>query len=396
MMRTIKYLLIIAMLIAVIPAGAKRLPDEALKRAQQAEKELKANKPLEALKILVELDRQHPKNPALNLRIAQVYDGMNQPGSALLYYRRYAKVAGDRPVDEAVARLQTLERLAGVPEETKKLAAKLGEPTEPYSGPAADVSHSILASKEDGSLVELKGEEDLKRINDLKPFERRSAAMGYAVPDMDEEAEAVATEDSDAQSAGDDEPEAIEEDVETPGPRHNTKTIPSTELEEDVPSLSGNSPAAAATPRAATSQKLNVSVGAGGSNAQQLAAAMKPATAKKQRPFAPPSKGAPAADDGFFRMTKTDSLGAVLDLNNELPGSMLTFSAIPAEGGKSVNVILAGGERRKTDIAPGKYEVSIQHTDSSYPPVNVLERKFERTFLKGRQYSRTFTGQPEL
>src|SRR5690606_1310215 len=67
-----------------------KLPEEALKSAQQAEKRLKEDKPKEAISILEQVDKKYPGHRAVSLRLAQIYDTLGDNGPALFYYRRYA------------------------------------------------------------------------------------------------------------------------------------------------------------------------------------------------------------------------------------------------------------------------------------------------------------------
>src|SRR2546430_2597898 len=97
----------VALILLLVPArpAIARLPDDGLKRAQQAEKLLRAGKPDDAIKMMAQLDRDYPGEPAVSLRLGQIYDTLGQYGEALFYFRRYAGIAGSRTIPEAQMRL---------------------------------------------------------------------------------------------------------------------------------------------------------------------------------------------------------------------------------------------------------------------------------------------------
>src|SRR5690606_17456231 len=142
-------------------------PTEALEKARQAEKALAANQPDEAIRILQELDRQHPDNPAISLRLAEIHDTLNRYGYALFYYRKYVKLAGPNAREMAAARVQTLELMAGIDDHADAAAKALGQQTVPVATPTPKVQRMIAAEAKDGTLVPLNSEEDLKNIRKL-------------------------------------------------------------------------------------------------------------------------------------------------------------------------------------------------------------------------------------
>jgi hypothetical protein len=367
MKRIFRTLVIACIVMCWAGTNAKRLPDEGLKKAEQAEQHLKQNKPLEAISILMDLDRDYPGTAAVSLRLAQVYDRMDQPGPALFYYRRYMKLAGENRVEEAVARLQTLEKSAGVPEEAQELAKTFKEPTEAYGGPESQVKRSLAGMKEDGSIVELNSADDLKRMDQLKPIERGAESTGITVPDL---SEATKRPRADADAMEDDSALAVSRAVE-PSP----------------PSLSATQPAAAEFPR--DQQELD--------RHSRIRMQMDtPGPTNKVREPREPSSSASGlpATPGFFKSRRIEARTPVLLISNTVPGSLLTFSAIPKAEGKPVNIILAGSEKRTTEIQPGSYEVTITHQDSGYPPQTLLDKSFAFEFARNREYSRVFGSQP--
>jgi hypothetical protein len=169
-------------------ARTKRLPPEALKSATEAEQKLKAGQPMEALAVLTRIDRDHPGHAAISLRMGQIFDTMNKTGQALFYYRRYVQYSGDRPREEAVARITALELTPNAKQSAEAFATTLGEKSIAMQTPAPRTTTEMAAEREDGSLVPIKDNKELERYAKeglpLAPPEPISAAPTPFVVNM--------------------------------------------------------------------------------------------------------------------------------------------------------------------------------------------------------------------
>jgi tetratricopeptide (TPR) repeat protein len=384
-------------------AVAKRLPDEALKKAQEAEQQLKKNNPDAAVKILQELDKQYPQSAAISLRLAQIYDAQDNLGSALFYYRRYAMYAGDKPHEEAIARLQTLERTAQVPQQAEELAKKLGEKTDAYSGPQSTVSRSIASVNEKGSLVEVKGPEDLKRLNQLPELERKEAPPAVVVPEIGNESAVYAGGENAKQQSSSDQDKESSGKGQSRAPDEAEKILPDQPepvLQSDaVPSLQAAAGYSAEAGPAGNSTGIRMSLEpahapetvAGQAATQpgrdELTSAMKPGSQAEESQSQDDDNG---EFSSYFTTKEIEGHKSRLHLENKLGLSILTFAAVPDGGGKPVNVILANDEERDVEFDPGKYTVRISATDSSYPPRTLISKTFSFFFGGGRVYRKIF------
>jgi hypothetical protein len=329
-------------LTATVCFGAATLPEEGLKRAQEAEKLVKQDKIAEAVQILQKLDEDHPGHAAVSLRLAQILDQNNLYGPALFYYRRYVRIKGGGAADEVRSRVTSIEMMPGASEEAGQYAAQLGENTEAVPVPTPDVKESIERPAVDGSLVPVTKPEDLAKAQ-ITPL-----PAGRQTPDPAEAAarRAVITPFAGNQPAVlGDEPEDIRIGAAPAQPP--ARTLP--------PSLSGQT---------------------------RIEPVQTPAL----------TAGTPAArafptDSQFFKVTRASGSDAVVKLTNQVQNSVLTFAAV-SEGRRPVNAVLMAGETRDLKIAPGEYEVTVNVTEHGYVPTTVMDQKFEQRFEAGRVYSR--------
>ncbi|MBX7246366.1 MAG: hypothetical protein K1X53_12790 [Candidatus Sumerlaeaceae bacterium] len=155
MVRTFTKCLLLAMVLVVAANAYSRLPEEALREAQQAEKYLKANKPQEAILLFDKLDKKYPNEPAIKLRLAQIYDTLNSLGPALFYYRKYAEITGEKANEEAKMRLYVLELSVNVPKEAEEFAKKLGTTSGKAMVPTPEVQLEKVALNPDGTTSSL-------------------------------------------------------------------------------------------------------------------------------------------------------------------------------------------------------------------------------------------------
>lgn len=333
-------LIAILMLMAAIGFAADRLPDEGLKRAQEAEKLLKANQVDEAVQILRKLDKDFPGHAAISLRIAQIMDTNNQYGPALFYYRRYMHIKGRDADLDAHARVASIEMVAGAKEAAEAFAKKLGETTEPVKVPTPEVKHSLERPATDGSLVPVTKPEDLNAA-EVTPLPRQT--------EDNEPKRAVLT------PLGGQSPMVVTSESGSPEP----------------------TPLAPETGRTATPPPPQIRVDTTPAEPTPDASA--------------PVSGASSREPGFFQVSRGQSRQATVKITNSVRNSVLTFAAF-SDVQKPVNVVLMTGESRELSVPPGKYEVTVNVTENGYVPTTVLDKKFNQTFEAGKIYSKRVTG----
>ncbi|MGI8908027.1 MAG: hypothetical protein ACR2IE_16240 [Candidatus Sumerlaeaceae bacterium] len=412
------------------------LPEEALKRAEQAEKQLAADKPNEALITLTKLDHDFPGHAALSLRLAQVYDKQDMVGPALFFYRRYAKLAGDRAREEAQARLFALEVTPGATESAQSFAAKMGEPTAAAATPAPVARYEVAAARSDGSLVPLRGPEDVNEMvksggvqNMQTPVP--SGPTPYVIPDESlQQAKAAVTGTAHAPTSGQ---EGLV--LSGTGDHVTVRQAPGTAAHAP-PAGTGNRNAgdkgvyAAGTPEqgidedAQLARAFSQGTGRAGqttpvpqrtpnqgslrvvpeSTPIASATATYGARASDQPPPGVPArdgavaylKPTPVTDvvtaraEKFFTTKKISGSNATLKLFNDLNEAVMTLKIIPQEEGDAMNAILAKDENRTLQIPPGDYDVHVNIATTNYPPLTLLETHFAHKFEGGTQYLRRF------
>lgn len=439
--------LLFALLFALFTIHAPaRLPDAALARAQQAEQMLKQNKPDEAVKTLLDLDRAYPGTPAIHLRLAQIYDTQDKAGEALFHYRRYIQLAGDTALDEAKERLYTLELSAGAKEGADEYAKKLGQESTPVEVPTPGVTVSKEKLNKDGSLSPMKpgdvvpdtveramqpgtpspsaavSREPIKKLNpadilrprpeDVQPTGAPVAATA-AVPAKRNIKAATPTpapaEDSPAptpESAIDAEKRVKEQSHSQrqllPTPRVKTAFTPPAKAINDIWATAKETPKETRVGSAQASKPAGSVDGAAAQtsspNPKQTQSSAVPADANSAPASGSSDQGAPLRNQAGVDRTKnlfttrvTDSKNAVIRISNLYPDSTLTFTAIPVEEGESVKVTIPTGEAREmSTLKPGTYRVSINIIDDSYPPITLFNVSTDVTFVEGMQYSRKF------
>lgn len=447
-------------------SAGKRLPDSALKKAQVAEKELKANRPLEAITILSQIEKENPGFSAVSLRIAQIYDQMDQPGAALHYYRRYVHLAGGSARDEAVSRVTSLELMPSARQDADDLGARLGQAVAPVATPVPEVQREVAAEREDGSLVPIRGADELQKIttNGLPPPEPADA---NPTPLMLPDNQTVSLPKSRSSNARD---VLVGSDAaKTPISRRSGAasqppldiSVPLSHAQTQLPPLvtstpfssSGAQPSAMATAPSssgASTQALKpapvaasqpaalkssvyagVTPAAGAADEDALLAqsfaAGSSAPVAELTPVMQSNAGAPLPDlaarreqvpsrkatakpgsvayfkptpetkvvspraAGFFTSKPVQGTKASVKISNGIPDSVATFVIIPDDDGEAINAILANGESRSFQIAPGTHEVSVNIATSNYPPLPLMDVRFDFQFEAGTQYIRRLT-----
>lgn len=113
---------------------------------------------------------------------------------------------------------------------------------------------------------------------------------------------------------------------------------------------------------------------------------------RPSRPQAPAGEGprmATAIDprQRFFTTRPSQDGRTRLRLANNLPDSVMTFSALPESGSGKADAILATGESRNLDISPGAFEIRITVMTLGYPPATISDRRFRMRMNAGTEYS---------
>ncbi len=425
---------------AAKPDRRSSLPKEALEKARQAEKLLAANQPDQAIAILQELDKQHPGNPAINLRLAEVHDTLSRYGYALVYYRRYVLLAGQDAREMAAARVQTLELMAGIDDDAAAAAKALGVNTVPVATPAPRVERMIAAEAKDGTLVPLTSEEDLKNIRSLTakaaaaspavtpthtpiiipetlsatpaPVKSTPGAPAAAAAARNGEAMTVSTVGS-APQAGEGETAATSPGAAaprapgtsrvsvysgaTPAPADKDALLAKAFVKADSPATISiedtkpepekkNEPATRATPLAQRkdSDKSNKTQASGDSS---IVPSLGDAVAyTKATPVSDSARGA-----SFFHVSKSNSSHAQVVILNDLPQGVVTISIIPPDDREVLSAILVPGESKTLYVPQGRYQVTANASTTDYSPITLMNTQFQYTFQAGRQYTRRVT-----
>lgn len=407
--------------VVVAHQGWARLPEEGLRRAQEAERALAAKEPARAINILVELDALYPGEPAINLRLAEIYDQQGQLGAALFYYRRYVELAGPKARQTAKERVQTLEMTAGAREAAEAIAARLGQKPRAVATPKTQLQRAVEKMLPDGTRVRVDSAEELmsekvdpgkRRPLEPTPSDHPLAKAEVIIRDGESESSEAATARRNPRLAF------------TPPPIVHPLTNESTPVAAPEVQPREPSPLAvdshrrelglpAPTPSLAEpthSPQAPQRVAARGTNGihvefapAQKAASSQRAAKTSPRPSAlvaatptptlPPSLAGLTAEEAqkFFIVHPVGGEQASLSLANETDECVVVVSAIPSvPGGRPVNAIVGPHEARIYDVIPGHYTVHVLINDNAYPPVTLLDRRFEYTFEPGMSYARRF------
>ena len=407
---------VLAVVMIAVPSWTK-LPEAALKQAQQAEKLVQQNRVTDALVILQNLSREFPTESALSLRLAQLFDGLGQPGPALFYYRQYATLAKDNPREEAVARTQTLELTAQARDGAEKFAKALKQTTKAMATPSVSVETSMLKAAPDGTLSHLKPS-DVGLSDDLAANDPTPVPLPTTTPapvrtiEMPRASGTTVTKsisvfgESASRAVPAFTPPSFTRPEATATPAATPVATPPPAADITPASRStATPPRAARTPRAGL--RVEVIEPAPGDQAAPLASsspageapslsdleiAMQPAGQSGPAPLrATETTPRPAPSrDGVFNTRNVGGNRAALKITNKTPNSMLAVNAIPRAGGESVNILLAHDETRTAELLPGDYELVITLNRHTYPPTKLLDRTFDYTFRAGVRYEKTF------
>lgn len=423
--------------------GRSSLPDDALKQAQEAERQLASANPKKAIEILQQLDQTYPGNSAVSLRLAEVHDANNDYGPSLFYYRRYIKLAGARAREIPVARVSTLELMAGVDKQAGDFAKKLGEATVPVATPTPQIERSLEAQAKDGSRVPVTSAEQLEEIHrrgyvPASPSPRPTvtpAARAIVLPDTTRTPTATTatsptSRESEPAPSAANESLAVSQPDSTPSPRRPVASPkvsiapPASKPDEDnlfaeafvkagTDSGSVTISAPDAQPESVESQLANEptpEVRRGTAVAppppppaldiQEKRATSPPG--RQQRPVsgtpqqapiaytqATPATNSPRAAN-FFNVSIVQSNNASVVIINDLPTAIVTLSLVPQDDSNVISAILAPGETKTLVVRPGTYDVTARASSNDYSPVTLMSTQFEHRFVTGRQYTRRF------
>lgn len=424
-----------------------RLPEEGLKRALQAEKQLAAGKTREAIASLAKLEAEFPEEGALSLRLAQIYDTMSESGATLFYYRRYVKLVGESAREDAQARLSALELEPGASEAAKKFAKKLGKETAPVPPPTPKIERSLAAEAPDGSLKPLKGPKDVEKLaaevsakgtplsfkdeepptttprvftpvplqRPLHPAPSQALqkamlpATPVATPQPTQTKKAVAAAPKNQFKIS---TSATPTPSPTPAKGMFTPPALSRKLEAQLAESSANparprstsAPAAPEAGKSPATATLHSSLGPSAIRIEIAPPTPSPATPPEPSPTPAEEPVQPAPGDPILQSTPsalqegndfftTAEIGgevAVIRLENKLPDSYMTFTA-SGPSARPINVILASGESRVIKLPAGRYDVVAHISDTNYPPATLLDTKFSFEFEPGIEYRRSIS-----
>jgi hypothetical protein len=363
--------------------------------------------------------------------MAQINDKQDKFGAALFFYRRYARLAGDTAREEASARLSALELVPGAKDQAQQFATSMHEPTAPVATPGSFSRHEVAAERTDGSLVPLKGPEELAQLAktgalpnaptvtpvrsgptpyviDPEALQRARASLAAKTPARD----LVLSGDGDkvtVQSGG--RPmqasSAAPSGAAIPATPQTASRVTRTTYASQTPAVAAGArdedaelarafsqggrqratPQVTPPPPQMTSSAPASMQGASASPPQTAAPSATPEIA-----YMSPTP-APEGDPRTSRFFTTKSVGgsvASLKLYNDIPDSVLTVKLVPEEEGDAINAIVAKDESRALKIPPARYTVAITITTSNYPPLALLDSHFPFEFKAGMQYLRRF------
>jgi len=364
----------------------------------------------------------------VNLRLAEIYDQEGQPGAALYYYRRYVQLAGPRARADARQRVQTLEMTAGAREAADAIAQRLGRKVRAVGTPTPQVQQAIEKVLPDGARVRVNSPQELmsdridpRRIVAPSPTTSRAVlARADVIIREGEEGSTQALAVTHATPRPVFTPPPIEHELaagpieaarQTAGPIEIARQAAAQPLDQrgfgkpDAAAPTATpSPTPQKTPRgvvriqfapAARTTTAEISHATSAPTVPpQPSSAPAPQTAAAQEKPAVPALTTvhlPMTDpDNFFIVHQSGGDKARLSLANEIANSVLVLSALPTLSTPPVNAIVGPGEMRTYDVAPGRYVVQVKITDNSYPPVTLLDTRFDYTFEGGTSYARQF------
>lgn len=420
-----------------LPDRKSSLPREALLKAREAERHLAANAPEKAIEILRGLDRQYPGRAALSLRLGEIYDTMGKNAYALFFYRRYVAQAGDSARPMAVERVSSLELMAGVRQQVELVEREFGEDTQAVATPAPRVERMLATRAQDGGLVPIRNEEDLKKLEregvpEKSPERRvvRPSVTPIVVPsELSRGTAPAATGQSMTPSVKASSLPGQAEPRRTPGSARQqsdedallaqafrkraedeTEPVVATPAIEEtlaagadlnisgVPEGAQASESLAELPPPVLSQNSNARTkisDAGGESPRRPAGTQSgraPGVAAKSEVIytSPTPVNAAGRSASFFNVSDVPGQFALVSLVHEVPASVLTVTITPKDDGEMVSAILVTGEQKRVYLRPGTFDVTVNLSTTDYSPITLMNTAFEYTFSAGKQYTRRF------
>lgn len=382
--------LAVALTLVISGSSAQQLPEAGLKKAKEAERQLAANKPREAVAAYQAVDKEYPGHASVSLRLGQIHDTLNETGPALFYFRRYMTIAGDKAMEEARARTLAMEKQVGAADAAQKFAKERGEETTPISLPSPQIKRSLAKVNPDGSMVTLRGPQDLVTTG-VPEFRAMSATpvpelevpedSSQVLPPQPVKTAGLKTSQP-AAAPGD---PALEQALQVSGPAGATPGAPDKPKGRFTPPPMTDE---AAKPAETPSVELSTPQVTFSAPAQPPVETPVATVAKAPRKTAAQRK---TVRSKFFATKPVNSIDAQLKIENKYPNSLMTFAAVPNRGGDPVNAIMTTGESRSINIAPGKYRVTVNVSDTNYAPVTLLSATYEVEFAAGTEYYRAFS-----
>jgi hypothetical protein len=395
------------MLLTAVAVGSARLPEVGLRRAQQAERLLQAERVDEAIKTLEALAKDYPQEPAVHLRLAQVFDIRGKAGPALHCYRRYIELAGPKAREEARLRVQTLELVASARAEAEAYARARREASRAVATPTPVLKESVEVMRPDGSTAPLTPESLPQVLAEHAGAASAPAPDSTVAPVFPSETMPPIGQSPVTPGAERTRPQASQRPTNPAPPRPAPTREPSPlsppltprpPAEEPLPAtptpppgavrsgsaqvrIALNDPKPTSEPTKKSARTGSAAEGRFVSDAASARAAMRREPDPRMARFV----------EELFREFRHDEAVAAVDLVNRYPMTVISFGAIPVEGGEPVNIILSTGERRSVKIAPGAYDVILTVTATTYPPTTLSDRRFEFEFRAGTRYAANIT-----
>jgi hypothetical protein len=105
-------------------------------------------------------------------------------------------------------------------------------------------------------------------------------------------------------------------------------------------------------------------------------------------PSSSPQMAAPLDPRQRFFVSRPSTDGKTrLKLSNNLPDTVMTFSALSESSDAKADAILATGENRTIEVSPAAFEVRLTIMSIGYPPATITDRRFRMRFNAGTDYT---------
>lgn len=382
-----------------------KVPQEGLQMAQNAEKLLAANKTADAIKILEDGAAKYPNAPAFQLRLAQVYDNNNELGKALFYYRKFVESGSGRGMEDAMARSSTLELMPQVKAEAESFAQSKNETTKPVAQASSKVLSSINVEKPDGTLIPLKGPDDLntvisKGIHSIETPKPASATITPSVTPIivnPQLIEGVKKNSNQQASKENIMPRPVDEDAliaqRLLGKQPNEQNVAAGMV--STPPVQESEKKLSIEARLAQDLKISgntsLSIGTRITELPPSASIRTSSMPSSNIAFTKPdtSQESPKARS-FFNTKSIGGSTAKVVVMNSMAAGVVTVSIVPEDEKPAEQAILMPGESKTIILKPDYYNFTANVSTTDYPPITLMNTQFRIQFQSGTQYTRRF------